>query len=443
MLVSRGARAPDSSGVRAAPLGTGSHVLDGVLAAVALAAVLVPAWAVTHAPPMPPQASRAMRHAAPRRVLPPAELPAVEPIEFQDMTADEARAFNAGIPFHAGPNPAARPFRFGGPDEDRARASDCLAAAVLYEAGDDPEGQKAVAQVVLNRVRHPAFPKTVCGVVFQGSERATGCQFTFTCDGALARWYSDPFWERARKVADAALAGAVYRPVGHATHYHTDWVVPYWSSSLDKIVAVHTHLFFRWTGWWGTPPAFRFAATGSEPRVAQLAAHFDAHKLPEVLAAETQALAMQKAMALPASALKPSADEPNTFLIHVDAKDAASFPILADRACGERPYCKFMGWTDPRQLPASAKGTLSPQQLTSMSFSYLRDRPRNLERALWNCADFPQPKPQCMRRAPQPIASPAPAVAGEEGPAGLSGVRRKPASQPAAALAAPEAPVAS
>jgi spore germination cell wall hydrolase CwlJ-like protein len=430
--------------VPAAPLGTGSRVLDGVLAAAALAAVVVPAWLVTHAPPMPPQAARSgMHHVAPRRVLPPAELPAVEPIELQDMTPDEARAYNAGIPFAGGPNPAARPFRFGGSEEDRARASDCLAAAVLYEAGDDPEGQKAVAQVVLNRVRHPAFPKTVCGVVFQGSERSTGCQFTFTCDGALTRWYSDPYWERARKVADAALAGAVYKPVGHATHYHTEWVVPYWSSSLDKITEVHTHLFFRWTGWWGTSPAFRFSATGTEPRVTQLAAHFDAHKLPEVLAVEAQALAMQKVMAMPDSALRPSADDPNTFLIHVEAKDAATFPLLADRACAERPYCKFMGWTEARSLPASARGTLSPQQLAAMSFSYLRDRPRNLERALWNCTEFERPKPQCMRRAPQPAASPAPAAVAEDGPAPLSGVRRKSAAQPAASAAAPETPAAS
>ncbi|MCZ3110870.1 cell wall hydrolase, partial [Acinetobacter baumannii] len=69
----------------------------------------------------------------------------------------------------------------------QARAIDCMAAAVLYEAGDDAVGQRAVAQVVINRVRHPAFPKTICAVVFQGSDRATGCQFTFTCDGALVR----------------------------------------------------------------------------------------------------------------------------------------------------------------------------------------------------------------------------------------------------------------
>src|SRR3546814_109789 len=124
--------------------------------------------------------------------------------------------------------PAARPFIFSGSPVDLARATDCLAAAQLYEAGDDAVGERAVAQVVLNRVRHPAFPKTVCGVVFQGQERATGCQFTFTCDGALARAPTQAAWERARDIARSALAGKVYRPVGYATHYHTDWVGPYW-----------------------------------------------------------------------------------------------------------------------------------------------------------------------------------------------------------------------
>ena len=118
--------------------------------------------------------------------------PPVEPVQIYALGPEEARAFNAKIPFSRDPNPAARPFLFRGSDADLARATDCLAAAQLYEAGDDAIGEQAVAQVVLNRVRHPAFPKTVCGVVFQGQERRTGCQFTFTCDGAQpCRWPGD------------------------------------------------------------------------------------------------------------------------------------------------------------------------------------------------------------------------------------------------------------
>jgi len=93
---------------------------------------------------------------------------------------------------------------------DRSRALTCLTAAIYYEAASEPDdGQRAVAQVVLNRVAHPSYPNTVCGVVYQGSERDTGCQFTFTCDGALARKPSRYFWDRAEKVAREALAGYV------------------------------------------------------------------------------------------------------------------------------------------------------------------------------------------------------------------------------------------
>ena len=249
------------------------RILAAALFVVAVLALAVPAWVVTH-PPAIPHVAKPVRPVA---VVPPDVLPPVEPVQYQELSRDDAQVFNASIPFSDAPNPPARPFTFYGSSDDRARARDCLAAAVWYEAGDDAVGEKAVAQVVLNRVRHPAFPHTVCGVVFQGSERHTGCQFTFTCDGALVRVPSPAAWDRARAVAAAALSGSVDKPVGTATHYHTDWVVPYWSSSLDKIAEVHTHLFFRWTGWWGTPAAFRNRQAGAEPAIRQLAALSPAH----------------------------------------------------------------------------------------------------------------------------------------------------------------------
>jgi spore germination cell wall hydrolase CwlJ-like protein len=198
--------------------------------------------------------------------------PTPEPLQFQDVAPQDAVAINAAIPLSDTPNPAARPFRaiFATP-ADRSRALDCLTAAVYYEAAIEPlEGQRAVAQVVLNRVRHPAFPKSVCAVVFQGSDRATGCQFTFTCDGALARVPSVAAWARARDVADQALAGKVYAPVGWSTHYHTNWVVPYWSGTLVKAANVGSQIFYRWEGGWGRAPAFRFAGAGAEPQVASM-----------------------------------------------------------------------------------------------------------------------------------------------------------------------------
>ena len=128
--------------------------------------------------------------------------------------------------------------------------------------------------MVLNRLRHPAFPKTVCGVVFEGAARKTGCQFTFACDGSLSRIPNPDAWQRARAIADRALSGYVFTEVGNATHYHTDWVVPYWSDTLDKLAEVHSHLFYRWRGWWGTAAAFTQRPSGSEAldrRIAYLA----------------------------------------------------------------------------------------------------------------------------------------------------------------------------
>lgn len=153
----------------------------------------------------------------------------------------------------------------GNAGNSQLAAIDCLTAAVYYEAANEPiTGQRAVAQVVLNRVRHPAFPNTVCGVVFEGSERTTGCQFTFTCDGSLRRSPSPAGWLRGRAVAIAALSGYVERSVGHATHYHADYVVPYWAQSLAKLGPVASHVFYQWKGTSGTPVAFSSRYLGAE-----------------------------------------------------------------------------------------------------------------------------------------------------------------------------------
>ncbi|MFA6117050.1 MAG: cell wall hydrolase [Sphingomonas sp.] len=149
---------------------------------------------------------------------------------------------------------------------DRGRALQCLTTAIYYEAATEPDaGQQAVAQVILNRMRHPAFPATVCGVVYQGSERNTGCQFSFACDGSMARVPSRTYWIRAMKVAAAALNGHVFAPVGLATHYHTYAVTPSWNKSLVMTAALGAHFFHRWQGWWGTPAAFSQRYAGNEP----------------------------------------------------------------------------------------------------------------------------------------------------------------------------------
>lgn len=139
----------------------------------------------------------------------------------------------------------AAPFRLVGALES-SRELDCLTQAVYYEArGESASGQAAVAQVVLNRVRSPIFPKTVCSVVFQGAARATGCQFSFACDGSLRRGREPNAWRRAQEVAANALSGVVMAGVGNATHYHNLTVSPNWGPNLLRVAQVGSHLFYR------------------------------------------------------------------------------------------------------------------------------------------------------------------------------------------------------
>jgi len=157
------------------------------------------------------------------------------------------------------------------PLEDRAQAVECLTLAVAYEAGFEPvEGQQAVAEVVLNRVRHPAFPKSVCDVVFAGSTRKTGCQFTFTCDGSMRRRLPDAVLARARAVAEQAIDGQLPPLIGDATNYHADYVSPYWAPTLVRVTKIGLHIFYKRPGVGGAgdplvaPTARASAAASSE-----------------------------------------------------------------------------------------------------------------------------------------------------------------------------------
>jgi spore germination cell wall hydrolase CwlJ-like protein len=188
-------------------------------------------------------------------VTPNAGLPKVEPLEFLPIAPEDAIARNAATSTVSDPGPAAKPFFIQA--DNREAAINCLTSAIYYEAASEGlDGQRAVAQVVVNRARHPAFPASICGVIYQGAERTTGCQFTFSCDGALARKPSMGAWATAKRVATAALSGYVYTPVGLATHYHTNKVVPYWASSLDFANLIKTQLFYRWKGSFGKSGAF-------------------------------------------------------------------------------------------------------------------------------------------------------------------------------------------
>jgi hypothetical protein len=187
------------------------------------------------------------------------------PLLLRPLSESEAVALNRRIPFSAEPGPPAAPFVLRGDGTARARAVECLTSAIYYEAASEAaEGQAAVAQVILNRMRHPAFPASVCAVVYQGSTLPTGCQFSYTCDGSLRRLPSRLEWDRARAIAEAALSGAVMGRVGLATHYHTEQVVPYWAPSLAKSVQLGPHIFYRWAGGPGRPRGFTQHYSGKE-----------------------------------------------------------------------------------------------------------------------------------------------------------------------------------
>ena len=187
---------------------------------------------------------------------------------------------------------AARPFRMPGA-LDASRDLDCLTQAVYFEArGEGQAGMAAVAQVVLNRVRHPAFPKTVCSVVFQGAAEG-GCQFSFACDGSMRKALEPYAWQHAREIAARALSGHVMAEVGNATHFHTVEVSPGWRVNMLRIAQIGSHVFYRFGGSAGAPDAFRFhprPSTGAIETVKPIQAGFVPVKAAEAVAEPVKAL---------------------------------------------------------------------------------------------------------------------------------------------------------
>jgi len=150
--------------------------------------------------------------------------------------------------------PAAEPFANASALQS-ARDLDCLTTAVYFEArGESAAGQAAVAQVVLNRVRHPAYPRTICGVVFQGAGYHV-CQFSFACNGAMHQHRDMSAWERARTVAERALSGFVMATIGNATNFHSTHVSPSWPGMI-RVSQVGSHVFYRFAGRAGSALAF-------------------------------------------------------------------------------------------------------------------------------------------------------------------------------------------
>lgn len=131
-----------------------------------------------------------------------------------------------------------------------AAEQQCLASGIYFEArGESVKGQAAVAQVILNRVRNPAYPNTICGVVYQNEDWRNRCQFSFACDNIKDRIRSQQHWKMAREVAMATTAGKIWLPeVGSATHYHAVYVHPDWARTMKKVGRIGLHVFYRTYG---------------------------------------------------------------------------------------------------------------------------------------------------------------------------------------------------
>jgi len=222
---------------------------------------------------------------------------------------------------------------------DESRDLDCLAQAVYYEArGETPSGQAAVAQVVLNRVRHPAFPKSICAVVFQGA-RTSGCQFSFACDGASHHPTESAAWRRAEQVAAKALDGAVMAEVGNATHFHVAGLAADWGPHLLKVAQIGSHVFYRFGGHAGAAGMFHGDAEPSKPVdvkpvFASLGSLPSAEQAGHVLAAGAAAVEHAASVVENAAkaAVSPKAPEPRPAVVTAPA--AADEPVKTQAEAG-------------------------------------------------------------------------------------------------------------
>ncbi|WP_285017300.1 cell wall hydrolase [Novosphingobium sp. fls2-241-R2A-195] len=305
---------------------------------------------------------------------------------------EAAHLLNDARRFDARPG-LAKPFAFVGGEQDHLRALTCLAAAGLYEAGDDAAGERAVMQVVLNRVRHGVYPASVCGVVFQGSELSTGCQFTFTCDGAMTRRPAPEAWRRARVLAAAALSGAVDPAVGDATHYHADYVYPYWAPSLTKVAQVGAHVFYRFAGGHLVRP------NAPEPVIERLGAlmgseQAEVETTPASLPAVTEpafAAAHPSVMAG-----NPGGVQGDAILLAIDpAIPPGRWAMDALSRCAGKANCRVVAWPSPAMLEANR--LRSPFQRDLPVFVFIRDPASHRDLALWDCSAVTRPDMrQCL-----------------------------------------------
>ncbi|WFL75965.1 cell wall hydrolase [Altererythrobacter arenosus] len=292
----------------------------------------------------------------------------------------------------------AKPFHYGGSVSNRVRAADCLAAAAWYEAGNDPVGQRAVIQTVINRVNHPAFPNTVCGVVFQGSELSTGCQFTFTCDGSLARRQPPKSsWKKALALSEDALNGFVDTSIGTATHYHASYVNPWWSSKLERLTSVGPHIFYRWAGARGSFRKQAFFGTEAEYRELVRKSTERGAIGPGLEDGEIdQDLANLHGDGLVPGTRTPTVPVSNAIFMQVgDASASGRWAISAMKACEGRRACQVLGYGDGGKVQANQQRSASERDRPL--FLFVRDAASSMNIALWDCERTSRPQQsQCL-----------------------------------------------
>lgn len=304
----------------------------------------------------------------------------------------------------------AKPFFFAGSVNDRDNAITCLAAAAWYEAGNDPEGQRSVIQVILNRLKHPSFPKTICGVVLQGSQRSTGCQFTFTCDGSLDRRRPPPeAWSMARLRAQAAMDGAIDTNVLQATHYHADYVTPWWSHQLERLAQVGRHIFYRWPGAGGqlsgkpstgeNVPAVLLMSLAKAGKPTRTDLDVNGRAIAGVGAsASVPALPYISPMSFETATAPSAAGEPfgQTVVMAVDnAKPSGHWAVEALARCSGQLACQVFGYADASA--ASHNAALSSNRRDRPDFMLIRDKSSGMTLALWDCKKNARPSnDQCL-----------------------------------------------
>ncbi len=130
------------------------------------------------------------------------------------------------------------------------RQQTCLARGIYFEARGEPvKGQAAVAQVILNRVRNPHYPNSICGVVYQNQHWYNRCQFSFACDRIKDRIKNRKLYKLAQHIATETTAGRIWFPqVGSSTHYHATYVAPRWRKKMKRVGKIGLHIFYRTYG---------------------------------------------------------------------------------------------------------------------------------------------------------------------------------------------------